>query len=153
MMAASMNRKRKSTKATTRGPPRRSVRIEEKFMWDRLRNTEDLMHNVYSFLSVHDRVHIAEVDKTFRDDEARGRVVTIYGDDLGLDLLEAFETIKKWHDYEVSPRYQMDKTTLFYRGKAIEIKEEWYTPEGGWDLERIMVRRKRFLLQGRVLDF
>jgi hypothetical protein len=118
-------------------------------MCDRLRNTEDLMHNIYSFLSVHDRVHIAEVDKTFRDDEARGRVVAIYGDHLGLNLLEAFEIIKKWHDYEMSPRYQMDKPTLFfelYEGNAIEVKEEWYTPEGGWDLERIMVRRNLFLL-------
>jgi hypothetical protein len=148
MMAASMNRKRKNAKATTRGPPRKSARIEEKLMmWDRLRNTEDVMHNIYSFLSVHDRVRIAEVDKTFRDDEARGRVVTIYGDHHGLDLLEAFETIKKWHDYEMSPRYQMKETPLFrrgdcieIRGDVIEIKEEWYTPEGGWDIVRIMVR-------------
>jgi hypothetical protein len=42
-------------------------------MWDRLRNTKDAMHHIYSFLSVYDRVHVAELDKTFRDDEARGR--------------------------------------------------------------------------------
>jgi hypothetical protein len=65
-----------------------------------------------------------------------------------LDLLKAFEMIKKWHDYEISPRYQMDEMGMHYRGDEIEIKAEWYTPEGGWNLERVMVRlRKFFLLQ------
>jgi hypothetical protein len=145
LMTASMTgRKRKISKVRT---PRRSARIlEKKFMWDCLRKTEDVMRHVYSFLSVYDRVHLAEVDKIFRDDEARGSVVGSYGDE-GLDLLKAFETIKKWHDFEITPRYQM-----YYRDDEIEIKAEWYTPEGGWDLDRIMVRRKSSSLQGRVLD-
>ena len=143
MMAASM--KKNSTKAATRAPPRRSVRILEKqFMWDCLRNTQDVMRSVYSFLSVYDRVHLAEVDKTFQNDAARGQVVGIYGDE-GLDLFKAFETIKKWHDFEMSPRYQMDVARAFYVGDYIAIKAEWYTPSGGWDFDRIMVRRKAFL--------
>jgi hypothetical protein len=73
---------KKSTKARTEAPSRRSVRIlEKKFMWDCLRDTKDAMSHVYSFLSVYDCVHLAEVDTTFRDDEARGRVVGIYGNE------------------------------------------------------------------------
>jgi hypothetical protein len=108
------------------------------------------MRHVYSFLSVYDRVHVAEVDKTFRDDEDRGRVVGIFGDE-GLDLLQAFTRIKEWHDYEISSTHQMDETIMLYRGDGIEIKAEWYAPEGGWDLERIVVRLKLFLLQGRII--
>jgi hypothetical protein len=119
-------------------------------MWDCLRNTEDVMRHVYSFLSVYDRVHLAEVDKTFRDAEARGRVVGIYGDE-GLDLLQAFETIKKWHDFEISPKHQMDEAIVLYRGDDIQIKAEWYTPEGGWDLGRILVRQNFIRLQGKII--
>jgi hypothetical protein len=147
-MSPSMHEKKKSTKTTTTtgDPPRRSLRILEKqFMWDCLRNTNDIMGHVYSFLSVYDRVHLAEVDKTFRDDEARGRVVGIYGDE-GLDLLKAFETIKKWHDYEMSPWYCVE------RGVEFEIEEEWYTPMRGWDLERIMVRPNFFYFKARLLN-
>jgi hypothetical protein len=147
MMAASMKGKRKNTKARTTGapPPRRSVRLLGKdFMWDRLRNTQDIMRHIYSFLSIYDRVHLAEVDKTFRDDEDRGRVVGIYGDE-GLDLLEAFKVIKEWHEYQISLTHQMDQRD------DIEIKAEWYTPEGEWDLERIVVRFMFFLLQSRII--
>jgi hypothetical protein len=91
MMAASMNGNKR--KSTTKAPPRRSARIENKFLWDRLRNTKDVMRHVYSFLSLYDRVHLAEVDRTFRDDKDRSTVVGSYGDE-GLDLLEAFEKIK-----------------------------------------------------------
>jgi hypothetical protein len=147
-MMATKRTKTTTTTTTTGAPPRRSLRIQKQFLWDCLRNTNDIMGHVYSFLSVYDLVHLAEVDKTFRDDEARGRVVGIYGH-KGLDLLEAFETIKKWHDYEMSPRYQMDEMSMLYRGDQIVIKVEWYTPMRGWDLERIRVRRKFFLLQGR----
>jgi hypothetical protein len=71
-------------------------------------------------------------------------VVGSYGDE-GLDLLkEAFETIKKWHDYEMSsPRYQVDN----YKSPCFEFKANWYTRVGGWDLERIMkTLNKLFLL-------
>jgi hypothetical protein len=74
--------------------------------------------------------------------------------DAGLDLLEAFEKIKKWHDFEMSPDHiwhaLMDN---FYRGDEIEIRAEWYTPEARWDVEGIMVRRSMLFLlqQGRVL--
>jgi hypothetical protein len=64
-------------------------------------------------------------------------VVGSYGDE-GLDLLKAFETIKKWHDYEMSsPRYQVDN----YKNPCFEFKANWYTRVGGWDLVRIMVRQ------------
>jgi hypothetical protein len=153
MMAASMKGDKRN-KSTTKAPapPRRSARIENKFLWDRLRNTEDVMRHVYSFLSFYDRVHLTEVDRTFRDDEDRVTVVASYGDD-GLDLLEAFEKIKKRQDYEMSLDYQMEMNT-FYRGGEIEVRAEWYTPEGGWDLERIMVRRMFFLMHhgGLLLD-
>jgi hypothetical protein len=65
-------------------------------------------------------------------------VVGSYGDKGLLYLLEAFETIKKWHVFEISPEHQMDETTMVYLGYPIEIRAEWYTPEGGWSLERIM---------------
>jgi hypothetical protein len=147
MMAASLKgnkRNKGTTKAPPRAPPRRSARIENKFLWDRLRNTKDVMRHVYSFLSVYERVHVAEVDRTFRDDEDRGTVVGSYGDE-GLDLLEAFEKIKEWHYCEMSPEYQMEMNK-YYRGDEIEVRAEWYTPEGGWDLERIMVRRMFILM-------
>jgi hypothetical protein len=149
MMAASMkgNKRKSTSKAPApRAPPRRSARVENKFLWDRLRNTKDVMRHVYSYLSVSDLVHVAEVDRTFRDDEDRGTVVSSYGDE-GLDLHEAFESVKKWHDFEMSPDYQMDETREFYVEREIEIRAEWYTPEGGWDLERIMVRCMFFLMQ------
>jgi hypothetical protein len=155
MMAASMkgNKRKSTSKAPApRAPPRRSARVENKFLWDRLRNTKDVMRHVYSYLSVSDLVHVAEVDRTFRDDEDRGTVVSSYGDE-GLDLHEAFESVKKWHDFEMSPDYQMDETREFYVEREIEIRAEWYTPEGGWDLERIMVRNIFFLMQeGLLLD-
>ena len=149
MATSSMNdgKTKSNIKATTTvgATPRLSARMileKNNSMWDRLRNTKDIMRHVYSFLSVYDRVHLAQVDKTFRDDnEARGRVVGIYGDE-GLDLLEAFETIQKWQTYEMTPRYQMNEMSMGYRGEEFEINEEWYTAEEGWDLERIMVRRK-----------
>jgi hypothetical protein len=149
MIAASLKgnkRNKGTTKAPPRAPPRRSARIEKKLMWDRLRNTNDVMRHVNSFLSIYDRVHVAEVDRTFRDDEDRGTVVGSYGDE-GLDLLKAFEKIKKWHNFEMSPDCTMDETSMLYRREEIEIRPEWYTPEEGWNLERIMVRRIFFLMQ------
>jgi hypothetical protein len=140
MMAASMKGSKRDKAPPPRAPPpsRRSARIiENKFMWDCLRSTKDVMRHVYSFLSVYDRVHIAEVDRTFRDDEDRGTVVGSYGDE-GLDLLEAFEKIKKWQAFEMTPDYMMDEWSMLYRGEDIEIRAEWYTPEGGWNIERIM---------------
>jgi hypothetical protein len=153
MMAASM-KGNKRNKGTTKAPPRRSARIENKFLWDRLRNTKDVMRRVYSFLSVYDRVHVAEVDRTFRDDADRGRTVGSYGD-AGLDLLEAFEKIKKWHEFEVSPDYIRHAIVknFYTQGGWFNISAEWYTLEGRWDVERIMVRSIMFFLlqQGRVL--
>jgi hypothetical protein len=155
MMAASMKgnkRNKGTTKAppVPRAPPRRSARIENKFLWDRLRNTKDVMRHVYSYLSVYDRVHIAEVDRTFRDDRDRGTVVGSYGEE-GLDLLKAFELIKKWHDFEMSPDCIMDETSMFFQGEEIEIRADWYTPEGGWDLERIVVRRMFLFAAGSFI--
>jgi hypothetical protein len=158
MMAASMkgNKRKSTTKAPVpRAPPRRSARIENKLMWDRFRNTKDVMRHVYSFLSVYDRVHVAEVDRTFRDDEDRGRTVGSYGD-AELDLLKAFEMIKKWHDFEISPDYSMHAIVknFYTEGGWFNISAEWYTLEGRWDVERIMVRSTMFFLlqQGRVPD-
>ena len=74
-------------------PFRRSQRIvDKKDAWGRLRNNQDTMRKIYSFLSVHVRVHLGEVDKAFRDDETRGAVVAVYvaesSNATGVKLLE-----------------------------------------------------------------
>jgi hypothetical protein len=73
---------------------RRPQRIlDKKDAWDRLRNNQDTMRKIYSFLSIHVRVHLGEVIKAFRDDETRGAVVAVYvaesGNATGVELLEA----------------------------------------------------------------
>jgi hypothetical protein len=108
------------------------VRLEEKHCFDSLRSHEDVMRIVYSFLPVNERIHLGEVDKTFRDDKARGKIVAVYGED-NLDLLEAFQVLKRWKDFDDSPR-------SFEPGCSFgSVDPSWFTLEKGYDMQRAEV--------------
>jgi hypothetical protein len=100
-------------------------------MWDRLHSSEAVMRTIYSFLTAYDRVHLGEVDRTFRDDKLRGTVVGVYGP-YRLELPEAFQVLQRWKDYKDSPHCQ--------KGSLPTIEPSWFTYEEGYDLTLVQVR-------------
>jgi hypothetical protein len=89
---------------------------------------------VYSFLPVNERIHLGEVDRIFRDDKARGKIVAVDGED-NLDLLEAFQVLKRWKDFDDSPR-------SFEPGCSFgSIDPSWFTVEKGYDMQRAEVSK------------
>jgi hypothetical protein len=108
------------------------VRLEAKHCFDSLRSHEDVMRIVYSFLPVNERIHLGEVDKTFRDDKARGKTAAVYGED-NLELLEAFQVFQRWKDFDDSPRSFMPGCRFG------SVDPSWFTVEKGYDMQRVEV--------------
>lgn len=115
--------------------------------WGRVRANPDLRREIYSFLTAHDRVHLGEVDRAFRNDEVRCTVVGVYGPNQ-LGLLEAFHVLQRWKDAEDSPLCQNDMEGSWGREGHGEIPESWFTLKSGYDLNRVEVRRRQDIAIG-----
>lgn len=95
---------------------RRSPVLEDllPFAFEDLRSKSDVMLSVYSFLTIRERVRLSEVNKAFRDDPGRGRIVAVYGpQNVGID--EALKSIRDYIAFDGTPLSLDAHGSLGYR--------------------------------------
>jgi hypothetical protein len=142
-----MNEKKRSASSEASSPRPSKQRCVVDELFTSVRNNVALATIICSFLPIKDRVRLGQVDKQFYEDEHRGQIVGVYGDD-SLDIEAALEKVREYAEYEST----LDAWTEFGNtpdcwqwvyvcgeasSAADKIQDSWFDKELGWDLKAI----------------